>query len=91
MSDEEYNKRSALRERFRNWKHVMVAYAETSSGPGWANQLVRVIGIDIDGRLVQDALQPDEQSQEMLTLFSCSLAASAAMTGVARWHLKVGI
>ena len=81
----------SVRQRFKNWKKILVAYAESAAGPGWANQTVCVIGLDKDLNLVQEMLQPSEQSQEMMTLFACSAAANTSMTGVAKWHLKVGI
>lgn len=61
-------------------REVVCAYAEHSSGPGWANSLVWVIERDGNGRLHQRAIQPEEQSQEMATLFQVCAASHVALT-----------
>ena len=76
---------------------VLVAWAQSHAGPGWANYLVHFIVRGNDGKLREDALQPDEQTPEMATLFSVSKAAANSMTGVvearlrARKHLERGV
>ena len=59
---------------------IVVAWAETCKGPGWANTPIWLIVRDKDGRLRQEAIQPENQTAEMLTLFDVSGAAASAMT-----------
>lgn len=58
---------------------IIIAWAESCSGPGWANQIVRVIIRKPDGELREDALQPTEQTNDMRALFSVSQAAAFSM------------
>ena len=58
---------------------IVIAWAESYSGPGWSNQLVRVIIRSLDGGLREEAFQPQEQTNEMRVLFSISQAAASSM------------
>ena len=51
---------------------IVTAYAEAASGPGWTNSPVWVIVRDINGKLRQECLQPDEQSDEIRLLYPLS-------------------
>lgn len=60
--------------------HVVGVWAESPSGPGWSNQLIWVcIRSSWDGSHRVDALQPEEQTREMLTLFPVANAASSQL------------
>ena len=67
-------------------ERVVTAWAESCSGPGWANQLVWVLVQDREGKLRLEALQPDEQSGDMQAIFRYSALAAADMTRAA-WKL----
>ena len=60
-------------------KHVITAFAESASGPGWGNRPIRVILQDGDGALSQVWVQPQDQTEEMVLLYSVSQAAHLAM------------
>jgi len=64
--------------------HIVTAYAESVSGPGWANQPVWVVYRGRDGQLREECLQPDEQPAEMVWLYTVSQAAHGAMVKLAR-------
>jgi len=63
---------------------IITAFAESASGPGWANSPVWVIVRGIDFRIRMECIQPDDQSSEMRTLYGVSQAAHLYMTGTAR-------
>lgn len=76
-------------ERLRHTEYVATAFAESASGPGWANKLVWVIVCDrLDGSLRRISIQPDEQSDDMRMFHAVNEAAHAAMTGAAERLLK---
>ena len=66
--------------------HVVVAWPEYASGPGWSNALVWVIVHDAKGNLRREALQPHMQDDEMRTLFAigadCAKRLKAAALAV---------
>lgn len=65
--------------------HVVSAYAESASGPGWGNQPIWVVvrsGLDGSHRL--ECIQPADQTPEMATLYAVSAAAHGAMTTAVR-------
>lgn len=74
----------------RNWREhmdkreIVCAYAENASGPGWANSLVWVVERDGNGRLHHRAIQPEEQTPEMVALFQVSAAAHLSMTNAVK-------
>ncbi len=69
---------------------VVTAWAEYVAGPGWANAPVWVIVCDINGRLREECIQPDEQTAEIRALFAVSAAAAASMTRAVEAARKVG-
>jgi hypothetical protein len=50
------------------------AWAEYASGPGWSNTIYWAVVSQGDGPLEKIAIQPDEQSNELKTLFQISEA-----------------
>lgn len=60
-------------------KNVIAAFAKRESGPGWSNQLVWYVWRDEGGRLHLDALQPNEQTRAMRTLFDVSAAVNDSL------------
>lgn len=65
-------------------EHILAAWAESASGPGWANQPLWVLVIDGDKRPRVECIQPGDQTQQMALLYSLSQAAHLAMTNVVR-------
>lgn len=62
---------------------IVVAWAESCSGPGWSNQLVWVLVRERAGKLRIEALQPREQSRDMQAIFRYSALSSSDMTKAA--------
>lgn len=66
-------------------EHVVAAWAERHSGPGWSNTTIEVLirkNGTSDYRM--ESIQPHDQTPEMLTLFGVSCAAIGALTAVVR-------
>ncbi len=62
--------------------HVVGAWADAPCGPGWSNRLVWVcVRSALDGAHRVDALQPEEQSEEILAMFPFTLVASGQLLG----------
>lgn len=59
---------------------VVTAWAEEAHGPGWSNRLIWVI-CRVDTALDQIAIQPEDQTPEMMVLFDVSALAAREMTG----------
>lgn len=60
--------------------HIVGAWAEAPSGPGWSNRLLTVcIRNALDGRHRVEAFQPDEQTAQFQYAFSVLVAASGVM------------
>jgi len=64
--------------------HVITAYAEPASGPGWANAPVWVIWRGQDGILQQSCLQPHEQSSEIVLLYSIAATVHGTLCRLVR-------
>jgi hypothetical protein len=60
-------------------RHVVAAWAEHASGPGWSNRLVNVLYRDGNGMLTIERLQPDQQTADMSTLFDVSATVTLSM------------
>lgn len=60
--------------------HVVTAFAEPASGPGWTNQPIWVIVRDADQNLQELCIQPEEQTPEMHALYQVSHAVHSSMT-----------
>jgi hypothetical protein len=61
-------------------RKVLAAWAQNASGPGWSNQLIWYVWWD-GARHHVDALQPEEQSPELMLLFSTSAALNVELVG----------
>lgn len=68
--------------------HIIAAWAESASGPGWGNAPIWYIMQETDMTLTRHCLQPDEQSAEMGWLYRVSEAAHRAMTVAVENHLN---
>ena len=61
---------------------IRASWAESCSGPGWSNRLIWVLIYEVTtGRHRVEALQPEEQSREIRTLFLPAAALSEELTG----------
>lgn len=61
-------------------EHVLTAFGEYATGPGWANRPLWVIVRGADQKLREECIQPADQTPEMNALFRVSVAAHEAMT-----------
>ncbi len=59
--------------------HVVTAYAQRASGPGWANVPLWIVVRDANGRLREECLQPEEQTPTMAALYNIAEAVHHAM------------
>jgi hypothetical protein len=64
--------------------HIITAYAEPASGPGWSNSPVWVIVQGVNGKMRRECIQPLEQTGPMSILYNVSSAAHASMTQAVR-------
>lgn len=74
---------------------ILHAWADPAAGPGWSNSPVCVLVIDGNKQPRIEYLQPSEQTNSMVTLYSISAAAHEAMTAEVRheasiWKRKKG-
>lgn len=69
---------------------ILTAYAEPASGPGWSNSPVWVVVQGREGKLRQECLQPNEQSEAMRILYAVSTAAHFGMLKAANALAKKG-
>ena len=76
--------------RLRKHDHILTAWAENASGPGWANTPLWVVIVDGDGRLRRECLQPDEQPAEVRLLYSAHAAITGQITTVLRRAVNRG-
>ena len=65
-------------------KYVITAWAESASGPGWANQPVWYLTRDDNGKLEVECLQPNDQTKEMQILYAMSDITHRSMTAAVR-------
>ena len=68
--------------------HIVTAWAEAASGPGYSNAPLWVLIRNPIGELRVECMQPEQQSLEMLVLYSTSAAAHEAMLNAVRSHTK---
>jgi hypothetical protein len=59
---------------------IITAFAESASGPGWANYPIWVVVRDSFGDIREECIQMDEQTYKMLYLYDVSSAAHKSMT-----------
>ena len=60
--------------------HIVTAYPEHAEGPGWRNEPIWIV-VRVNGDLREVCLQPDEQTEEMRSLFRVCEAAHVALKG----------
>ena len=66
-------------------EYIITAYAKTCAGPGWSNTPVWVIiGDGATGKIRETAIQPEDQTKEMVDVFAFSALASDRMTELVR-------
>ena len=66
--------------RLREHEHIVAVVAERCGGPGWSNHLYWVYTRDgATGKLGCHAIQPDEMTPALATLFSVHVASCAAV------------
>ncbi len=71
-------------------ERVICAYAEKASGPGWSNRPVFVvIESKCTGGIRTECIQPDQQSEEMLTIYDFAAEAHEMMLRMAKRIVKV--
>ena len=64
--------------------HVVTAFAENASGPGWTNQPIWVVVRNRGGDLRMECIQPRDQTRDMILLYGPSQASHGAMTAAVR-------
>jgi hypothetical protein len=69
-------------ERFKG--HIVAAWADPACGPGWSNRPIYVLVQDENTQVRLEALQPNEQTEELLTLYNISAEVHEAMAGAVR-------
>ena len=69
---------------------IVTAFAQPASGPGWSNRPVWIVIRRRDGTFRTESLQPNEQGEEIVTLYKVSAAANDAMTAAVRRQLERG-
>ena len=60
-------------------RRLVSAWAERCSGPGWANYVIWTLWQLPSGLLSMSAIQPQEQTDEMRTLFNVAAACADQM------------
>ena len=60
-------------------KRIICVYAESVSGPGWANQPLMVIERDDNGKLSERFIQPEQQGADARKLYAIAEAVHLAM------------
>lgn len=71
---------------------IVVAWAEPANDPGWGNTPIRAIVQEMGGGPMRQVwLQPDEQTQAMLTLYRVNATSTAEMTRLVAVALGVDL
>lgn len=69
--------------------HIVTAYAQSGSGPGWGNAPIWVIvRSKLDGTLREECIQPEDQTKDMMLLYRVSQVAHNAMTNAVQQKFK---
>lgn len=81
-----------VRLKLAKHEHIITAWPEYCSGPGWSNALIWVlIRNRQDNSLRQEAIQPQDRTRGMCTLFDvCASAHSALLAEVVEMVAKRG-
>lgn len=70
--------------RLAEFDSIVTAWAENACGPGWSNSLVWVLVRDGNGKLRVEALQPDEQTADIVHAFAYSALATGKLTAAVK-------
>jgi len=62
-------------------ERIVAVVPEYCFGPGWSNPLVWVYIVDSSQQLRIEAIQPEDQTPKMRTLFGVGAAACGALVG----------
>lgn len=73
--------------RLHEGERIVAVVPEYASGPGWSNTPLWVYVRDLSGVIREFAIQPQEQTLEMLLLFKILEAAHTAMRD-AVWEMQ---
>lgn len=75
-----------------NTRNLVAAWAEDCSEPGWSNRVIWCLVFDTSaGTYRVGAIQPEEQTAEMLALFPVCAAATKTLTEEVRsWLYERG-
>jgi hypothetical protein len=66
-------------------EYIITAYGANCAGPGWANSPIFVVIRDgATGKIRETAIQPEDQTKEMVDIFAFSALAHSRMTGLVR-------
>ncbi len=76
------NKRIAKLLRMEPTDRIVCAYAERSSGPGWANSPLIVVIRDGNGKPREEYIQPKDQSKEVILAYGMLASAHNFIMGV---------
>ena len=77
--------KTATRRKIPLWKKrvgqdvIVTAYAQPCAGPGWGNSPIWVVVKNGDGKLREECIQPDEQTECMYKLYSVCAAAHSSL------------
>lgn len=66
--------------RLNDGDRIVVAWSENVNGPGWSNQIIRVLIRSRGGDLREDSIQPTERTEAMAILHDVSAVVSMEMT-----------
>lgn len=68
---------------------IVTAFAESKSGPGWANSpIIVIVESRLDRVLRKEWIQPDEQTDDMFIFYGVSEAAHKGMTDAVKRKYK---
>lgn len=71
--------------RLPEFDRIVCAYARKASGPGWSNRPVWVVVEDRrTGKMREECIQPDQQSEELLRLYDIAHEVDCAMYAAAK-------
>lgn len=79
---------SPPRPHIDNDEYIVTAYGENAAGPGWSNQPLWVILRNSDGRLRQIAIQPEQQTPEMIALYAISNVVHRQISAAVKSYFK---
>lgn len=69
--------------------HIVAAYAEPASGPGWANSPLWLVVCSEDRGLRLECMQPDEQTAGIASIYRIGAEVHSEMTAAARLAVSI--